>query len=294
MAFFDKIGETISSKSKGVAQKAKDLAEVSDLNKQINQCNQKINDSYMEIGYYYYQAHKDDGDDPFAAQCANIRQAMDQADALRAQIQVIKGVKVCPNCHAEIPKDSQFCGYCGCRITPQGQAMPQNSAPYGQADVQQPFGQPQAPGYEQPVYGQPQAPGYEQPAYGQPQTPGYEQPAPAYGEAPQAAPVYEQPAPVYGEAPQAAPVYEQPAPAYGEAPQAVPVPEQPAPAYGEEPPQPAPVYEQPAPAESQPLPSLEKTQSAFSSEVSPSVCPGCGSPVAEEDVFCGECGRKLK
>ena len=260
MAFFDKIGETISSKSKGVAQKAKDLAEVSDLNKQINQCNQKINDSYMEIGYYYYQAHKDDGDDPFAAQCANIRQAMDQADALRAQIQVIKGVKVCPNCHAEIPKDSQFCGYCGCRITPQGQAMPQNSAPYGQADVQQPFGQPQAPGYEQPVYGQPQAPGYEQPAYGQPQTPGYEQPAPAYGEAPQAAPVQEQPAP----------------------------------AYGEEPPQSAPVYEQPAPAESQPLPSLEKTQSAFSPEVSPSVCPGCGSPVAEEDVFCGECGRKLK
>ena len=299
MAFFDKIGETISSKSKGVAQKAKDLAEVSDLNKQINQCNQKINDSYMEIGYYYYQAHKDDGDDPFAAQCANIRQAMDQADALRAQIQVIKGVKVCPNCHAEIPKDSQLCGYCGCRITPQGQAMPQNSAPYGQVDVQQPFGQPQAPGYEQqPVYGQPQTPGYEQPApaYGEaPQAaPVYEQPAPAYGEAPQAAPVYEQPAPAYGEAPQVAPVYEQPAPAYVEAPQAAPVPEQPAPAYGEEPPQSAPVYEQPAPAESQPLPSLEKTQSAFSSEVSPSVCPGCGSPVAEEDVFCGECGRKLK
>ena len=259
MAFFDKIGETISSKSKGVAQKAKDLAEVSDLNKQINQCNQKINDSYMEIGYYYYQAHKDDGDDPFAAQCANIRQAMDQADALRTQIQAIKGVKVCPNCHAEIPKDSQFCGYCGCRITPQGQAMPQNSAPYGQADVQQPFGQPQVPGYEQqPASGQPQVPGYEQqPASGQPQVPGYEQ-QPASGQ-PQAS-GYEQPAPVYGE----------------EAPQA------------------APVYEQPAPAESQPLPSLEKTQSEATTEVSPSVCPGCGSPVAEDDVFCGECGRKLK
>ena len=140
MAFFDKIGETISSKSKGVAQKAKDMAEVSDLNKQINQCNQKINESYMEIGYYYYQAHKDDGDDPFAAQCANIRQAMEQADALRSQIQVIKGVKVCPNCHAEIPRDSQFCGYCGYRLAAPAPQQPQPQQPYP----------PQAPQPQQP------------------------------------------------------------------------------------------------------------------------------------------------
>lgn len=286
MAFFDKIGETISSKSKGVAQKAKDLAEVSDLNKQINQCNQKINDSYMEIGYYYYQAHKDDGDDPYAAQCANIRQAMDQAEALRTQIQVIKGVKVCPNCHAEIPRDSQFCGYCGCRITPQGQAVPQNAAPFVQADGQPGYGQPQATGYGQPApeYGQPQAPGYEQPApeYGQPQPSGYQQPAAGADQVPPA-PGYEaaDTCPGRGEnasAPGEFSEYGQTAPAGGGEEQR-PVFEEPSPAYvGEEP----------------PAASFGQPQSAAQPELSPSVCPGCGSPVEEEDVFCGECGRKLK
>lgn len=191
MAFFDKIGETISSKSKGVAQKAKDMAEISDLNKQINQCNQKINDSYMEIGYYYYQAHKDDGDDPFAAQCADIRRAMEQAEALRGQIQRIKGVRVCPNCHAEVPHDSQYCGYCGFRLAPQSQPVSQG-----------------------------------QPAYqGQPVSQGQTVSQDYFG--------------------QAAPE-----------PQAV---------------------HQPSPQSTSSL-----------------TCPGCGSPIREDDIFCAECGRKLK
>lgn len=238
MAFFDKIGETISSKSRGVAQKAKDMAEISDLNKQINQCNQKINDSYMEIGYYYYQAHKDDGDDPFAAQCANIRQAMEQAEALRGQIQRIKGVRVCPNCHAEVPHDSQYCGYCGFRLAP----------PQGQPAYQ---GQPGS--QSQPV------------SQGQPGIQDY------YGQAapePQAAP---QPQPMPGAQPESYP--------YGQPVVAEQIPqEQAAPqnyGYGQP--------EQPT-AQSQPDP---QPAGALT-------CPGCGSPIGSDDIFCAECGRKLK
>ncbi|WP_434309671.1 zinc-ribbon domain-containing protein [Hominifimenecus sp. rT4P-3] len=252
MAFFDKIGETISSKSKGVAQKAKDMAEVSDLNKQINQCNQKINDSYMEIGYYYYQAHKEDGDDPFAAQCANIRQAMEQADALRMQIQAIKGVKVCPNCHAEVPRDSQFCGYCGCRITPQGQAVPQN-APYGQPGMASPYSQPQ-------VF-----------------------------EGNQAAPVSE---PVE---PQVIPA-SVPAEPSSESiePQVIPasVPAEPSNESIE--PQVIPAGEPVEPQTTSTIGAGIVFDEPMESKADPSVCPGCGSPVDESDIFCGECGRKLK
>ena len=211
MAFFDKIGETISSKGKGVAQKAKDMAEISDLNKQINQCNQKINDSYMEIGYYYYQAHKDDGDDPFAAQCAGIRQAMEQAEALRGQIQRIKGVRVCPNCHAEVPHDSQYCGYCGFRLAPQSQPVNPGQAAYqGQPAFQDSYSQ----GTSEP----------------------------------QAAPQPEQ-------APQEQPVFQ---------------------GYQDGQPEQA----------SQPQPDPQSTGSL--------TCPGCGSPIRADDIFCAECGRKLK
>ena len=59
MAFFDKLGEKISSKSKEVAQKAKDLTDVTKLNAQVSAEEKTINELYFKIGKAYYESHCD-------------------------------------------------------------------------------------------------------------------------------------------------------------------------------------------------------------------------------------------
>ena len=55
MEFFNKVGSSISNKSKNVARKAKELAEISSLNNQINAQEDIINKICLEIGKTVYE-----------------------------------------------------------------------------------------------------------------------------------------------------------------------------------------------------------------------------------------------
>jgi rRNA maturation endonuclease Nob1 len=127
MAFFDKLGETISSKSKDVAKKAKDFADVSKLNSQINSQEEVINAAYLQIGRDCYEQHKGDAGSPYAEQFRVINDALAQIEQLRREIQVIKGVRRCPACGAEMSNEAVFCPSCGAKSAPvsvSGEAAP--------------------------------------------------------------------------------------------------------------------------------------------------------------------------
>ena len=113
MAFFDKLGETLSSKGRDVAKKAKELAEISSLNGQINTKEEMMRRTYEEIGKAYYEANKDDDSNLYAKQCKQITALYREIGELRHQIQVIKGIEVCPSCGTEIPSGAGFCPGCG-------------------------------------------------------------------------------------------------------------------------------------------------------------------------------------
>ena len=53
MDFFEKVGETITGKSKDIVDKAKDLAEIASLRSQIGTCEEVIKKNYLEIGRLY-------------------------------------------------------------------------------------------------------------------------------------------------------------------------------------------------------------------------------------------------
>ena len=55
MDFFEKVGDTITSKGKEVTGKAKDLAEIANLKSQISTCEDVIRKNYIEIGRLYYE-----------------------------------------------------------------------------------------------------------------------------------------------------------------------------------------------------------------------------------------------
>jgi ribosomal protein L40E len=116
MAFFDKLGETLSNKSKEVAQKAKDFSEINSLNGQISSQEELIKNTYFQIGKAYYERHKNEEGDPFAQQLKVVSGAEQKIAELRESIRLIKGVAVCEKCGAEVPAGSAFCASCGAKI----------------------------------------------------------------------------------------------------------------------------------------------------------------------------------
>ncbi|WP_099468018.1 zinc ribbon domain-containing protein [Konateibacter massiliensis] len=115
MAFFDfdKLGETISAKSKDVAKKAKQVAEITSLNGKIGTQEDIIRRTYLEIGQKYYEQHKQDTSSEFGAECEVITEALDEIARIKSEIQLLKNCKVCPKCGAEVSYDAIFCSSCG-------------------------------------------------------------------------------------------------------------------------------------------------------------------------------------
>lgn len=92
MEFFDKLGETITTKGKEVTDKAKDLAEIANLKSQINTCEDVIKKNYMEIGKLYYEKHASDPEEDYEEQVRAISNAQNGIEKLQDKIKEIKGI----------------------------------------------------------------------------------------------------------------------------------------------------------------------------------------------------------
>lgn len=92
MDFFEKIGETITDKSKEAVDKAKEFAEIARLKSQIGICEDVIKKNYMEIGKHYYEQYGNEPEERFAESCRAIDNAKTGVQELRKEIREIKGL----------------------------------------------------------------------------------------------------------------------------------------------------------------------------------------------------------
>ena len=113
MAFFNKLGATISSKSKDLAQKAKVMAEIANLNSCISSEEEKINQALQDIGKLFYEKNKEAIPPEYQDFFNNIHQSKEAIEKHQQEIRQIKNVKHCSSCGAEMPETSVFCGDCG-------------------------------------------------------------------------------------------------------------------------------------------------------------------------------------
>ena len=128
MAFFDKVGATISNFGNDVSNKTKSMIEVSNLNTQLKSCEESLRAYYREVGKAFYEQNKDHPSPEFADQFAHIKEAEEAIDHLEAAIRRAKGTKMCQHCGAEIAADTKFCPTCG-------KAVDDNAACNAQAEV---------------------------------------------------------------------------------------------------------------------------------------------------------------
>ena len=140
MSFLKGLGKRVSEAGQGAAQQAKIFAEVTKIKSSISDEQNKIDEAYKSIGKSYYEAHRGDPNDIYAALCGDIDAANEKIMQLNQQIRDVKGVSVCANCGAEIEKGTGFCSACGAPVVqaaPVAEAVPVQAVPVQEAPVQE-------------------------------------------------------------------------------------------------------------------------------------------------------------
>lgn len=92
MDFFEKLGDTITTKGKEVTGKAKDLAEIANLKSQISTCRDVVKKNYAEIGRLYFEKHGEEPEEEYEEFCRAIANAKAGIADLEEQIQKIKEI----------------------------------------------------------------------------------------------------------------------------------------------------------------------------------------------------------
>lgn len=115
MAFFENLGQKISSAGQNVAQQTKNLTEVTRLNSQISSLEKQITELYTAIGRACYETSKD-APSVAAEEIGKVTVLLGQIAEAQERIKEIKGVGKCPQCGADVPQGAQFCSACGCKI----------------------------------------------------------------------------------------------------------------------------------------------------------------------------------
>lgn len=116
MDFFDRVGDTLVTAGKDVAQKAKDLSGTAKLNLDIRAKEDYIKKQYAEIGRMYYEAHQSDEDMEYKEQMDLIAEAMEEIARMREDLLKIKGARTCAKCGAVVDEKAAFCGKCGAKM----------------------------------------------------------------------------------------------------------------------------------------------------------------------------------
>ncbi len=113
--FLKNFTRTFSKAAGKVAKKSGEVFEVSKLTLSIAAANNEIDEEYEKIGKLIYEAYKNDSmqSEDVTVHCALIDSKLAEIEELRGKLNVVKSQRICPNCNAEISKESTFCAKCG-------------------------------------------------------------------------------------------------------------------------------------------------------------------------------------
>lgn len=121
MGFLDDLDNKISGMGKKIGGKVNDIADNYKIQGAMNDLEARKKNCYFEIGRLYYNSYKQGIAAPENEALQLYRQIdgfQQQIQQYAEQLQLLKGVVLCPNCQGEVPIDSMFCGQCGTKMPP--------------------------------------------------------------------------------------------------------------------------------------------------------------------------------
>lgn len=116
MALFEDLKKKVTDTTQGAVRGAKDFADTARLNSLISEEQEKITGLYAQIGRFVFEHSSEITESPVRDLCDAVTAAHGRLAKHQAEIQQIKGVKVCSKCGAEVPVTLAFCYGCGAAI----------------------------------------------------------------------------------------------------------------------------------------------------------------------------------
>ena len=144
MGFFDDITKKLSMVGQEAATQTKSFAEKTRLNSRLSDEEKQLNALFQVLGKNYFEANKDNPNADFADQITAIKDGYVRIEGIKEQLRTVAGIRICPNCSAEVTLGSMFCNSCGAKmpaeapaaqVAPGGNVCPQcgNTVAYGAA-----------------------------------------------------------------------------------------------------------------------------------------------------------------
>lgn len=117
MDFFNKLSQKASETYKNTAEKTNKLAREVKLKAQMSDNKNKIEDIYIEIGKKVYEKHiREENIDirsDLSEECAKIDAYAKEIEDMEVEMRVLKDLRLCKKCAAEISINAKFCPKCG-------------------------------------------------------------------------------------------------------------------------------------------------------------------------------------
>ncbi|MDE6621251.1 MAG: zinc ribbon domain-containing protein [Lachnospiraceae bacterium] len=123
MSFLNKVGTSISDKSKSAVKKAREMTEISSLHSQISAQEDIVDRLCLEIGKKVYEKRESFPDSELEEKYTAVSNAYGEIERLKTDIILVKGAKRCPHCGIEVSLDFTFCPECGTAV-PEPQPRP--------------------------------------------------------------------------------------------------------------------------------------------------------------------------
>ncbi len=118
MAFLDTLTKVISETGHTVVNKTRDIGEITKLTARVSELERKMDQIYKTIGKLYVEHYGDDPDEMFKNAVASIKDKQRRIAGYKEDIRVLRGIRKCTVCGAEVEAGSSFCSKCGAKVEP--------------------------------------------------------------------------------------------------------------------------------------------------------------------------------
>ena len=113
MGFFDQVTSKGAGAWQDLTNKTKNMGEIARVNAEIGEEESKINSYYTQLGQLYIKIYEGNYNEQLSEIVKAINDANANLENLKKQLNALKGITVCPHCHAEVASGNAFCVMCG-------------------------------------------------------------------------------------------------------------------------------------------------------------------------------------
>lgn len=114
--FFSNFGKKISNVGQETVKKTKEIAEISKISSKIKDEEKKLDGLYTELGKKYFSLYSRNQVAEIQDICSSITESIQKVNAMKKELQLLKGVRICSSCGAEQDNSVAYCSKCGAKL----------------------------------------------------------------------------------------------------------------------------------------------------------------------------------